>query len=249
MRLLTAAGTATDLDPAALRALYRVEPGRRLLRASFLASADGAVEHGGVSAGLGGPADREMIGMLRGLCDAILVGAGTLRAERYRPVRPRADRRAARVADGLPEYPRLIVVSGALDLDPAWPVFTDAPVRTVVLTHGGSDPARRDALAPVADVLVHGLDRVDLRAAMTDLRDRYAATHLLCEGGPMLLGVLRAAGLVDELCLTVAPLMAGPGAGRIIAGPAGPEHPDRMRLAHVIEVDGYLMLRYVRVGA
>ncbi len=233
-----------EVDGSDLIALYRTAPGVRIVRMNFVASLDGAVEVDGVSAGLGTPGDRLLLGTLRALADAVLVGAGTLKAENYKPVRPTAERRAWRESVGLATYPRLVVVSGRLDLDPAHRALADAPVRPIVITHGSSDDERRDALAEVADVLVHGVDRVDLIAAVDELRSAYHLDHLLCEGGPVLFGALHAADLVDELCLTVAPLLAGAGAGRIIAGPHVAL--SAMTLCHVLSSDDALLLRYAR---
>jgi riboflavin biosynthesis pyrimidine reductase len=234
------------LSDADLLSLYQTEKDHQLVRMNFVSSFDGAVEVDGVSGGLGGPADKKIFGMLRGMSDGILVGAGTMRAENYRAVRPTAGRREWRLSVGLAEYPRLVVVSGRLDLDPTQAAFADAPVRPVVITHGSADDERRDAISGVADVLAYGVDRVDLRAALTDLRSSYGLNHILCEGGPTLFGGLHAADLVDEVCLTIAPLLAGAGSGRIIAGPPGAV--TRMALAHAIEADNYLLLRYTRAA-
>ena len=137
-----------------------------------------------------------------------------------------------------------MVVSGSLDLDPAQAAFANAPVRPVVITSAAADSGRRAVIGEVADVLVHGTAEVDLAAALAQLRADYGLDHLLCEGGPALFGALHASGLVDEVCLTISPLLAGAGAGRIIAGPAGAL--TRMALRHAIAADGYLFLRYTR---
>ncbi len=136
------------------------------------------------------------------------------------------------------------MVSSTLDLDPAQAAFANAPVRPVVITHGRPDPARRHAIGEVADVLVHGDSQVDLESALAELRGRYGLHHLLCEGGPTLFGSLHAAGLVDEVCLTVSPVLAGSGASRIVAGPAGAL--TQMTLRHALAAEGYLFLRYAR---
>ncbi|MCM0676884.1 pyrimidine reductase family protein, partial [Micromonospora phytophila] len=189
------------LDDAALTALYgRADHPR--LRVNFVASVDGAVSVDGYSAGLSGEPDKRVFGLLRMLCDALVVAAGTLRHEGYRAVRLDERRRAWRREHGLAEYPTLVVVSGSLDLDPAQAAFADAPVRPVVLTRaGGSAPPR---LTEVADVVRCGSERVDLAAGLAELRRR-GFDQLLCEGGPQLFGALTAADLVDEVCLTVAP--------------------------------------------
>jgi riboflavin biosynthesis pyrimidine reductase len=136
-----------------------------------------------------------------------------------------------------------VVVSGRLDLDPAHPMLADAPVRPVVVTHAASSAERRQRLATVADVLVCGDTAVDLRAAVDRLTDR-GYRRLLSEGGPHLLGTLTAADLVAELCLTVAPKLAGPGAGRITAGGASAVRD--LTLVHVLASGDHLLLRYAR---
>ncbi|MEV4655816.1 pyrimidine reductase family protein [Micromonospora sp. NPDC049301] len=229
------------LDDAALTTLYG-RADRPHLRVNFVASLDGAVSVDGYSAGLSGEPDKRIFGLLRMLCDALVVAAGTLRHEGYRAVRLDERRRAWRREHGLAEYPTLVVVSGSLDLDPAQAAFADAPVRPVVLTHADAHPP--PGLTDVADVLRCGTDRVDLTAGLDELRRR-GLSQLLCEGGPQLLGALTAADLVDELCLTVAPLLAGPGPGRITAGDATP--PRQLPLRHVLAADdGVLMLRHAR---
>jgi riboflavin biosynthesis pyrimidine reductase len=244
MHKLPLAGPALSADE--IRELYRIEPGTRVVRMNLVASLDGAVEVDGVSTGLAVAGDRQVLGTLRALADAVLVGAGTLRDENYRAVRPTAERRAWRESVGLGPYPRLVVVSGGLRLDPGHRAFADAPIRPIVITHGCADDERRDALAEVADVLVHGVDRIDLIAAVAELREAYRLDHLLCEGGPTLFGSLHAAGLVDEVCLTVSPMLAGPGASRIIAGPPGAL--TAMSLRHALASDGALLLRYARTA-
>ncbi len=229
------------LDDAALSALY--EPAGPGLRMNFVTSVDGAVEIEGRSAGLGNPADKRVFGLLRQYPDALLVGAGTLRVEGYHAVRLDEERRAWRTARGLDPYPRLVVISRRLDLDPTHDALSEAPRRPVILTSRAAPPDRVTALSTVADVLGHGDDEVDLRAAMGDLRDRGVAT-ILSEGGPHLFGSLTAADLVDEVCLTVSPLLAGPGAGRVTAGP--PSEIRGLALAHVLCADDALLLRYVR---
>ena len=236
--------SADELGPDDVVALY-APPDRTTprVRVNFVASLDGAVTVDGFSEGLSSPADKQVFGILRGGCDALLVGAGTLRHEGYGPVRLDAARRERRRAAGLPEVPVLVVVSGRLDLSPGHPALAEAPVRPIVLTHAASPADRQTALSEVADVLICGETEVDLGAALGVLAER-GLTQVLSEGGPYVLGGLEAADRVDELCLTVAPVLAGPGAGRITAGVPSAAH--RMRLAHVAEDDGDLFLRYVR---
>ena len=98
-------------------------------------------------------------------------------------------------------------------------------------------------MARHADVIVAGQDTVDLAAAVDALAER-GHRRMLAEGGPHLLAQLAGAGLLDELCLTIGPLMAGPGAPRIVAGV--PATPLPLTLAHVLEDDGFLLCRYIR---
>lgn len=233
-----------SLDDDALAAAYDLED-RSVprLRVNFVTSLDGAVELDGFSAGLSGDADKRVFGLLRMGCDGLLVGAGTLRHEGYGAVRLDESRRAWRRARGLAEFPTLVVVSNRLELDPAQGAFADAPVRPIVLTRADAPADRRAALAPVADVIAVGDDAVDLRAALVVLRDR-GLGQLLCEGGPHLFGALTAADLVDELCLSLSPLLVGPGPGRITAGPLSSVR--RMALRNVLTADGLLLLRYAR---
>jgi riboflavin biosynthesis pyrimidine reductase len=234
-----AAGGA--LDDGALADLYRVDA--PVVRVNFVTSVDGAVELDGFSEGLSGGPDKKVFGLLRMLCDGLVVGAGTLRHEGYRAVRLSEERRAWRRAHGLAEYPVLVVVTATLDLNPGQAAFADAPVRPIVVTHGRAPADRRAAISGVADVLTAGDDTVDLKTALVRLRER-GLDHLLCEGGPHLFGSLTTADLVDEVCLTVSPLVTGPGAGRITAGPPSP--PMGMALRHALESDGSLFLRYTR---
>jgi riboflavin biosynthesis pyrimidine reductase len=212
---------------------------------NFVASADGAVTVDGKSGGLGGPADKRVFDTLRTVCDALLVAAGTIRTENYDALRLDERGRAWRVARGLPDFPLMAIVSGSLDLDPEQLIFADAPIPPIVYTHAGAPAARRAALAPVAEIATVGDGRVDLAAVVADLHRR-GATQVLSEGGPSLFGALIAADLVDELCLTIAPLLAAGDAGRIAAGPATTPRP--LVLHHAIPADDYLFLRYVRPG-
>jgi riboflavin biosynthesis pyrimidine reductase len=239
-------GSALDSDE--LTAAYAPDRAVPSLRLNFVSSIDGAATIEGKSAGLGTPADKLVFRLLRRLCDGLIVGAGTVRDENYRAIRSSDEQRHWRIDHGLAPHPRLVIVSARLELDPTAAVFTEAPVRPIVVTHRGSPEERRAALTEVADVIVHGVDEVDLAGAVGELREAYALDQLLCEGGPHLFASLYAADLVDELCLTVSPRLAGPGADRIIVGDRGADVPSTtaMRLHHAIAADSALLLRYVR---
>ncbi|HMD91237.1 MAG TPA: pyrimidine reductase family protein [Trebonia sp.] len=232
-----------ELDDAALAGLYAY-PRERWLRANFVSSADGAGFLDGLSAGLSSDDDRRLFGMLRVLADVVLVGAGTARAEKYKPARrPRKELAAFRA--GRPPTPPIALVSRMLDLDLESPLFAAAPAdaRTIVITCEASSASRRASVAAVADVIVAGGEAVDLTEAVTALAGR-GLGRVLCEGGPNLLAHVAVAGLLDELCLTVSPLLAGPGPHRIIEGVLLPTALP-MTLAHVLEADGFLFCRYL----
>jgi riboflavin biosynthesis pyrimidine reductase len=234
-----------SLDDAALAAQYSLPASgdRPHVRLNFVCSVDGAIAVGTVSKGLQTPGDNRVYQQLRDLADVVLVGGGTVRTEGYGPARADPERRARRRALGRAEVPAIAVVSSSLNLDPSAPLFTDAVARTIVITHAGKRDDPGAALAEVADVIVAGDLVVDLPLALTTLAQR-GLTRILCEGGPHLFGSLLAAGCVNELCLTVSPLLAGPGSGRMIAGsPTGT--PAGLRLSHLLEEDGALFYRYV----
>ncbi len=240
VQLWPRAGTS-PLDDEAILAAYAM-PDHPALRVNFVESADGAVTVDGKSGGLGGPADKRIFDLLRVACDALMVGAGTLRNEGYGPIVLNEDHQALRRAAGRAPNPTLVIVSNTLDLDPKHRMLTDAPVRPWVITHAGSPPERREALGAVATVLVAGESAVHQRTALDALTGA-GLRHVLCEGGPHLFGALAAADVVDEMCLTLAARLAGAGAGRIIAGPQT-ELRD-LGLEHVLKSDAdELFLRY-----
>ena len=232
-------------DEPDLPALYAYPDGQ-WLRANMVSSADGAASLNGVTAGISSDTDRRVFALLRTLSDVIVVGAATVREEGYKPARTRelwSDLRTGRAPT-----PPIAVVSARLDLDPSGPLISAAPphARTIVITTARAPADRRAELARHADVIVAGDETVDLKAAVRALAER-GHRRMLAEGGPHLLAQLVEAGLMDELCLTVGPLMAGPGANRIVAGAPGTGPaplPLPLTLAHVLEDDGFLLCRY-----
>ena len=232
-------------DPVDAAEVYADIPrarGRPSVRLNMIVSVDGGTSWGGVSGGLGGPADKALFGVLRSLTDMVLVASGTMRAEHYGPaVLPEAVQ-AARRARGQTEVPAIAVVSASCDFDFDAPFFTGAVERPVILTAGSSASDDRARAAEVADVLIVGDDLVDLRAALDELGKRGART-VLAEGGPTLNGELARAGLLDELCVTLAPLLASGDAKRIIAG-SMLDKLEALRIRSICEQDGYLFLRY-----
>lgn len=223
--------------------------GEPWVRANMVASADGAATADGRSGGLGGQADRDLFQLLRSLADVILVGAATARKEGYRPARAAA--MTAGLRGGRPATPPVAVITRRLDLDPESPLLTQAPAdaRTIVITTEAAPADRHAAVSRHATVITAGIERVSVSAAIAALAGLGHA-RILTEGGPMLLAELAAAELVDDLCLTVSPVLVGGDAGRILSGPpASPpltHSPQPLRLAHVLADDGFLFCRYLR---
>lgn len=238
------ADQAAPLADDALADFYAVDEAEPTwLRVNFVSSLDGAVEVDGVSRALSSREDQRVLRLLRMQCDALLIGAGTLRAERYGPLVLGERERAWRRDRGMAEHPTLVVVSGSLNLDPSAPAFAEAPVRPVLLTQRTAPAGRRAALAVTTDVVTAGTGTVDLAIGREQLHGR-GFRRILSEGGPHLLGGLTAADLVDELCLTLSPQLAGAGASRITAGVTSPLR--RMVLRHVLAAGDELLLRYHR---
>lgn len=213
------------------------------VRMNFVSSADGAVTLGDRSGALGGRTDRALMQVLRAMADVVVVGAGTVRAEGYGGLRVSADDVSWRRGRGLDDQPALAVVSGGLHLDPGDPVFADAARRPVLVTTDAAAAAHGALFDPVATVIACGGDRVDL-GEMLEVFAHRGWTQVLCEGGPHLFGALLAEGLVDEVCVTIAPRFVGGEAGRIVQGV--PEADRRFSLGGVFtDDDGFAFLRYV----
>jgi riboflavin biosynthesis pyrimidine reductase len=212
-----------SLEPLDLAAAYadtRRGPhdGRPWVLINMITSIDGASALDGASGGLGNAGDRAVFSVLRALADTILVGAGTVRSERYGPPRKPGQ--------------KVAVVTRTADLDWSSALFASGAGLAIVPDDGPP--------VPVPSVRA-GRGHVELVSAIAQLDARV----VLAEGGPSLNGQLLAAGLVDELCLTIAPKLIGGGAQRIIAGPSALT---AMELVHVLEDDGFLFCRYLTHG-
>lgn len=230
-------------DVAAAEA-YAYPPSGRHVRVNMVTSVDGAATLDGRVGSLTGPADQQLLWLLRALADVVVVGAGTLRAEGYGPMTVPEELRALREERGAGPAPRLVVPTRAVDLDLSSPAFAQAVEPPLVVTTARATKARLRAAEAVAEVVVLGDEAVDL-PGMFALLDQRGASRILCEGGPGLLAALFADDEVDELCLAVAPVVAGGTESRITAGPAlVPPLP--VRLAQVAEREGFLFLRYLR---
>ncbi len=223
---------------------YAYPAGGPYLRANMVTSVDGAAALDGRVGALTGPADQQLLLTLRSLCDVLIVGAATVRAEGYGPVRVLPELTRARQEAGQLPAPRLAVLSRTIDVDLQSRAFTHAVQRPLILTTSRAERGRVRAAEQVADVLVSGADAVDLRAAVSQLAG-LGLNRMLTEGGPSVLAGLYAHDVVDELCLAVSPLVACGGFTRVTAGPALSD-PQPVELAGVLERDGFLFLRYTR---
>lgn len=223
---------------------YAVPGDRTHVRVNMVSSADGAAAVDGRVGALSGGADQELLHELRALSDVLLVGAGTVRAEGYGTIQLSGEQQRRRVASGRPDAPRLAILTSRLDVDLDSPAFTDAAEPPLLLTTELAEPDRRAAAGAVAEVVVAGERRIELRSAVQALSER-GLPRVLSEGGPTVLAQLFADDLVDELCLAVAPVITCGDELRITAGPALPR-PVGMRLSHALERDDFLFLRYSR---
>jgi riboflavin biosynthesis pyrimidine reductase len=232
-------------DEASLAEAYRAPDGR-FLRVNFIASLDGATTVAGRSAGLQMPGDLRVFRMLRALGDVILVGAGTALAEGYGPMEDDPAVVRLRAALGRPETAPMAVVSrrASVPLDTR---LIGGAAPSLLVTCEAADPVRRAELqAAGMEVLVCGGTDVDLPLAVRTLVER-GLPHITCEGGPTLLRSLLAAGVVDELDLSISPALVG-GEVRLVGDFPLPDVA-RLDLTGLLEEDGMLFARYgVRRG-
>lgn len=220
--------------PPDLDALYAHPPG--VVRLGMVAAVDGATVLDGGSAALSGDADKAVFRTLRRHADVVLVGAGTARAEGYRPVRVPAEHQERRAALGQAPVPRVAVVTRGRGL-PA-----DAPLRAagsgllLLTTAAGARSAPGDA-----EVAVVGDDEVEPARVLAALRER-GLDRVLCEGGPQLNGALLRDRLVDEVCVTTSPLLAGGDGPRLLTGADEAALP--LQLVSLLEDAGVLLARW-----
>jgi len=229
---------------AALADIYAYPDGR-WIRANMIASLDGAIAIDGRSGGLSGAADRLLFTVLRSLADVIVVGAQTARTERYRQAQP--DELWQQLRGGRPPAPPIAIVTRLLSLDLTPRLFGQGQglAKTIILTTELADEGRLKEAASVADVVVAGTDRVPAEAAIAALAAR-GHRKILVEGGPMLLGELTAEQLLDELCLTLSPLLEGGHASGRLTSPCGQARVTDMRLGSLLADENFLLSRYVR---
>jgi riboflavin biosynthesis pyrimidine reductase len=219
---------------------------------NMVSTVDGHATLGGRSGGLSSRADRELFHALRMVVDAVIAGAATVRVERYGRIVPDPSRRQTRVARGLREEPLACIVSARLALEGEIPLLAEEAAHVVILTPSSESLPAGAAAAEVDYIRAARDGQLDLPAALAELRERFGVRTLLCEGGPHLNAQLLGAGLVDELFLSLAPLLAGgdldgnpahPEALRILAG-AELSPPVTLELLGALEHDSGLFLRY-----
>ncbi|MGQ0615917.1 MAG: pyrimidine reductase family protein [Acidimicrobiia bacterium] len=248
--LVRGASFDDPLDP--YRAVGRGRPdGRCWLMANMVGGLDGAATIEGRVGRLTNETDQRLFRALRSLADVVLVGAETVRRERYGPVRLTDEQKAERASAGRTPVPPLAIVSRSLDLDWSAPAFAAVQegATTIVLTGGAADPERLARAAAVAEVVLVG-DGVDVEpGALLDALTSLGARVVLCEGGPHLLGRFVAAGLLDELCLTIAPVLGGDGLGLSVAGPSACAAVPFGLESVLVDDEGALFLRYERAPA
>ncbi len=234
-----------DVDTAALyRSDVRVAMEHRpWVMCNMISSTDGGIALDGVSGGLGGSADKVVFSAIRALPDVIVVASGTVIAENYRSAQTTPETQQRRAEFGQSPIPRIAIVTQSLRIDPDHRVF-DGPIKPLIITSGNSPESARATLGTVADVVIAGDTTVDLDSALVELGNRGAQTVLL-EGGPTLNGAFVDADLIDELCLSFAPMMIG-GASPRIVDKSSNTVPHTMRLDRILHEDGYLFHRYLR---
>jgi riboflavin biosynthesis pyrimidine reductase len=213
---------------------------------NVVSTADGRASIAGRSGPIAGPADRELFHALRTPTDAVMAGAGTMRVERYGRITRDESRRRTRRERGLSEEPLACIVSASLALPPDLPLLAEPEAHVVVLTP--SDATLPASAARVDYVRKPSAAGLDLPGALSELRERFGVELLLCEGGPHLNSQLLAAGLVDELFLSLSPKLAGGDSAhgealRILAGEEF-ENPLELNLWGVFEHDSHLFVRY-----
>jgi riboflavin biosynthesis pyrimidine reductase len=221
------------------------------VRANIVLTLDGGASFNGKTRPISDATDLWLLNQIRGYADVLVVGSGTVRAERYGPVRLTDEQREHRAAAGYAGTPPPIAIvsaRGALERD--LPVFSQAGARPLLITVERSR-LQAEALADVADLVIAGDERVDPVLLLAELAAR-GLRRVLCEGGPTLLAGFVERDLVDDMCLSLAPRFAGPQPVDAVGRPGQPlaagamSQPTTLSLRHVLTNDGMLYLRYTR---
>jgi riboflavin-specific deaminase-like protein len=240
-----------DQEPVELEEAYgalgleqRGRDDRPYVIANMVATADGRATLAGRTKAISSEADRALFHGLRGQVDAVMAGTATIAIERYGPLARDAERRQRRAERGLEPVPLAVTASRSMELPVQAPLFQDPESRIVVLTGSDREAPPAPAQVTVERMRIAGTSEVDLVAGMDVLRRSYGVRSLLLEGGPTLLGAMLEAGVVDELFLSLAPLIAG-GAPEIgIIEAATLAQPLELELRGLLEHESFLFLRY-----
>jgi riboflavin biosynthesis pyrimidine reductase len=209
----------------------------------MIESADGRATLDGRTEGISSDTDRELFHLLRGQVDGVMVGTGTIALEGYGPLARRPEVRERRVALGLGEVPLCVTASRSMELPVDAPIFQDPESHVVVLTNSDREPPPCRCRLTVERLPG---DDLDLVAAMAVLRSRHDVRAMLLEGGPTLLAAMLDAALVDELFLSISPLIVDGDEPSLLEGTALARRPP-LELVSVLEGESYLYLRY-RIG-
>jgi riboflavin-specific deaminase-like protein len=246
----TAAPVERVIEELGLTELAGQATARPYVLLNMISTVDGRASIGGRSGAIGGVADKQLFHGLRTVVDGVMAGAGTIRSERYRRLVRDERQRQIRRERGLAEEPLACVVSERLQLSPDIPLLHEDGARVVVITPSTQTVA--DIGMEIDYVRAERDGVLDLPGALAELRERLDVHTLLCEGGPHLNSQLLAVGLIDELFLSLSPMLAGgdtAGAAlRIVAG-ASLDPPVALELVAVFEHDSHLFLRYRIVHA
>jgi riboflavin-specific deaminase-like protein len=216
--------------------------GRPWLMVNMVGALDGATSVGGGASGLSDPDDQDMFRALRAVADVILVGASTVRAENYGPVTLTDHQRTRRLDAGRADRPRLAIVSASLRLDPDSRLFSDRDSRPYIFTGSG---VATEHLADRAEVVTAASATTELSQVLGRLWDD-GHQIVLCEGGPTLNAQLVAADLVDELDLSLAPVLVGGKSKRLLESVAPFDPPVPFTLDRVLVGKRTLFARYLR---
>jgi riboflavin-specific deaminase-like protein len=207
---------------------------------NFVLTLDGHATLHGRSGPIGSDVDTEVLVGLRTRVDAVMIGAGTMRAERYGRIFTKPERREQRERDGFRGDPLVVLVSGRLDLPWDAPLFTDGGGPILIATASDEEPPATETEV----IVVRHEDEVDLAALMAHLRREHGVRALLCEGGPRLHADLIEAGVVDELFVTHAPKLSGGVGPGLVAGMAERERPVEVVWLLTDDDSGELFARY-----
>lgn len=232
-----------SLDDEQVLASYPWPVDGRWVRAMMVTTLDGAAAGpDGLSGSISSSVDKQVFDAVRRLADAVLVGAGTIRAEGYGPMRAKPADQQRRAAAGQASAPRVAIVSGSLKLDWRDPLFTESTLRPLVITGADADRGRVDEAGEFCDVVVTEPDSPD-PATILAVLEQHGLRRIVCEGGPTLLESLVAADLLDEADITVSPTFAGTAETPRTHGLSSVAH---FQLQHVLHAESFLMARYTR---